>query len=259
MKSVSTMTNKVDDLEAFGFKGGRGGAHSSRTIMLDELDALFAFIERADATKAEYQHAIDEDNCLSKRSGKTRKLTSRHLADLYALDPNILLFKALRYFWQRDAAARPMLALLCAYSRDAVLRTGAPWVARFPEGATVPREGLEAWIEEKEPDRFSPATLRSTAQNINSSLTKSGHLLGKAKKVRTHPYVSAGGVAYALLLGYLQGARGLMLFQSDHAPLPDCPIETMMELAADASARGWLVFKRVGDVMEVRFPSLLEQ
>lgn len=258
VKAAIIMTSESGHLEDIGFSTSRGGAHSSRTIMLDELETLLAYVEQPESPRADYLRAIDEDNCLGKRSGKTRKLTYRHLVDLYALDPDILLFKALRYFWQRDAAARPMMALLCAYCRDAVLRTGAPWVMHFPEGASVPRDALEAWISEKEPERFSPATLKSTAQNINSSLTKSGHLSGRARKIRVRPEATAGAVAYALLLGYLQGARGLLLFQTEYAKLLDCPVEKMMGLAGEASARGWLVFKRVGDVMEVQFPSLLK-
>jgi hypothetical protein len=31
-----------------------------------------------------------------------------------------------------------------------------------------------------------------------------------------------------------------------------------MQLAAEASRRGWIVFKRVGEVIEVLFPTLIQ-
>ena len=70
--------------------------------MLFELRALLSYVEAADSEKADYLEAIQTANCLGKRSGKTRVLTFRHLVDLYALDPSVLVFRALRLFWQRD-------------------------------------------------------------------------------------------------------------------------------------------------------------
>jgi len=247
------------NLSRFGFKSERGGAHSSRTIMLEELGSLLAYVDRPEATKADYLLEIDEHNCLAKRSGKTRVLTYRHLVDLYALDPSLLLFRSLLYFWQRDPDSRQLLALICAYARDSILRSAAQFILATPEGRTVTRESVEAYIDEIEPGRFSPATLKSTAQNINSSLTQAGLLTGKVKKIRTRASASPGSVAYALLLGYVSGARGESLFQTEYIKLLDCSFERALSLAEDASRRGWIVFKRVGDVVEVVFPNLITQ
>ena len=245
------------NLSRFGFKSERGGAHSSRTIMLEELEGLLAYVNLPDATKADYLQAIDEDNCLSKRSGKTRILTFRHLVDLYALDPSLLLFRALLYFWQRDPECRPLLAMLCAYSRDSILRAATPFILKAHEGTTITREAVEACIDSIEPGRFSPATLKSTAQNINSSFTQAGLLTGKVRKIRTRSNPTPGSAAYALLLGYVSGARGESLFQTEYTKLLDCSFEQALSLAEDASRRGWIVFKRVGDVIEVVFPNLI--
>lgn len=119
------------------------------------------------------------------------------------------------------------------------------------------REKLEEFIDEMEPGRFSPATLKSTAQNINSTWTQSGHLTGRVKKVRAQASATPGSVAYALLLGYLTGARGQALFKTEYARLLDCSFDRLVELAEQASRKGWIVFKRVGDVIEVLFPSLI--
>lgn len=244
-------------LAQFGFSYERGGVHTARTMMLAELRALLSFVDAADPAKADYKEAVQDANCLGKRSGKTRTLTFRHLADLYALDPSLLVFRALRFFWQRDVDGQPLLAALCASSRDPILRATAPFVLGFQEGATVTREAMEEFIDAQEPGRFSKATLKSTAQNINSSWTQSGHLEGRARKVRARAVATPGSVSLALLLGYVIGLRGESLFKSDYTRMLDCSFKRTIELAEDASRRGWISLKRVGQVIEVLFPNLI--
>jgi hypothetical protein len=248
---------KYQSMTSFGFSLERGGAHSSRTMMLEELSNLFAYINRVDASKADYQQAIDQENCLKKRSGKTRILTFRHLVDLYGLDPNVPIFKVLLFFWERDPAGQSLLALLCVYCRDSIFRATAPFILDFPEGAIITRVALEKFIDELQPGRFSKATLKSTAQNINSTWTKSGHEVGRSKKIRSRAIPTVGSVAYALYLGYLNGSRGPALFKSEYIRLLDCSADKAMALAEEASRKGWIVFKRVGEVMEVLFPNLI--
>ena len=253
------MTEKNKQLSRFGFSFERGGAHTSRTMMLEELGALLTYVDRSEAEKSDYLQAIDDENCLGKRSGKTRTLTYRHLVDLYSLDRTNVLFRALLYFWNRDIDGQPLLALLCTYARDSIFRSTAPFILKFSEGATITRESLEEFIDAQEPGRFSKATLKSTAQNINSTWTKSGHLYGRSRKVRSRAHPTAGSVSYALLLGYLTGVRGQALFQTEYTKLLDCPFDKAIELAEEASRKGWIVFKRVGDVIEVLFPNLINQ
>ena len=64
-------------------------------------------------------------------------------------------------------------------------------------------------------------------------------------------------VAYALFLGYLLGGRGQALFENEYAAFLDCSKLQAMDLTAEASSRGWLVFKRAGEVVEVLFPNLM--
>ena len=253
------MTEKNKQLSRFGFSFKRGGAHTSRTMMLEELGDLLTYVDRTEAEKSDYLQAIDDENCLGKRSGKTRTLSYRHLADLYSLDCTKVLFRALLYFWNRDIDGRPLLALLCTYARDSIFRPTATFILKFPEGSTIIRESLEEFIDNQEPGRFSKATLQSTAQNINSTWTKSGHLYGRTRKVRTRANPTAGSVSYALLLGYLTGARGQSLFQTEYAKLLDCTFHSAIELAEEASRKGWIVFKHVGSVIEVFFPNLINQ
>ena len=245
--------------EKFGFKFERNGAHTARTIMVDELETLLTYVNNENASRSDYLQAIEENNCLNKRSGKTRILTYRHLVDLYALDPSFILYRTLIYFWKRESTGLPLLALLCAFARDSVLRAATPFVLAFKPGEIIKREALEAFIDQLEPDRFSPATLKSVAQNINSSLTKSGHLYGKAVKTRVKATATPGTMAYALLLSYLCGARGRSLFSTDYVKLLECTFDQAIELTQDAARKGWLVFKHVGDVIEVVFPNLINE
>lgn len=251
------VTEHTGSLESLGFTFGRGGVHLARTMMLNELTILLDHESQSGATRDDYRRAIEEDNCLGKRSGKTRSLTYRHLIDLYSLDPDTLLFRALLYFWQRDSDGRPLLALLCTYARDGVFRPTAPLVLKTPIGTTVTSDAMGHFIDGLESERFSAATLKSTAQNVNSTWTQSRHLTGRAKKVRRRAMPTTGSVSYALLLGYLTGERGYSLFQTEYAQLLDCTIDRAIELAGEASRKGWIVLKQAGDVIEVLFPNLI--
>ena len=227
--------------------------------MLEELRTLLTYIDNPEADKSEYLKAINDENCLGKRSGKTRILSYQHLVDLYSLDRSNVLFRSLLYFWNRDTMGQPLLALLCTYARDSIFRFTAPFILTFQEGAMISRVSLEKFIESQEPCRFSKATLKSTAQNINATWTKSGHLYGRTRKVRSHANPTAGSVSYALFLGYLAGMRGQALFQTEFTKLLDCTLDRAIELAEEASRKGWIVFKRVGNVIEVLFPNLIDQ
>lgn len=251
--------SQTNQLARFGIDFNRVGAHTSRTLMLDELTGVLSYLNNRNADKADYFNAITSDNCLNKRTQANRKITYRDVTKLYVLDLSATIFRVLIYFWDRDPTARPLLAFLCAYCRDSLLRMTAPFILDFSESAVVDRKSLEAFIDEQQPDRFSPATLKSTAQNINSSWTQSGHLRGRARKLRTKATATPGSVAYALFLGYLTGARGESLFQTEFAKLLDCSIDQAIELAEEASRRGWIVFKRVGKTIEAVFPNLLTQ
>jgi hypothetical protein len=243
-------------LPDLGFKTTAGGAHASRTIMLAELGLLLD-VGPEEAGQADYRHAVVELNCLGKRSGSTRALTWGHLTDLYGISPEQLVFRGMRWFWARGDQGRPLLALCAALARDGLLSSVAPHVWAIPKGATVTRESVETYMSARFPERFSPATLKSVAQNINATLTQSGHLSGRVRKVREQATPTPGSVAYALLLGYASGARGPELFQTRFMKAQDVPVAACIDLAEDAARKGWIEFKRVADVMEVAFPRLI--
>jgi len=239
-----------------GLKNTAGGAHASRTMMLSELGLLLDACSET-ATLADYRQAVIEQNCLGKRSQSTRSLTWGHLVDLYGVSPDLLVFRALRWFWERDPDGRPLIALSAALARDGLLSSVVPHIWNASFGATVTRESVEEFIATQFPDRFSPATLKSVAQNINATLTQSGHLAGRTKKIRERAKPSFGSVSYALILGHVSGVRGPELFQTRFMKAQDAPVAVCISLAEDAARRGWIEFKRVADVMEVAFPRQL--
>ena len=257
IQRMMSIKSSDSSLERFGFSSEHGSAHMARTMMYKELDQLLDYVSAPSSASDAYTRAIENDNCLSKRSGRTRTLTRQHLVDLYALDPDITIFRILRYFWKRDPEGRPLLSCLCAYARDQLMRTSASFILRLSEGKPPLREAFEDYLEKKYPGRFSRATLKSTTRNLASSWTQSGHLTGRVKKIRSRPLVTTGAVAYALFLGFLSGERRESLFHTEYAKLLDSSFEKIAELAECASRKGWIIFKRVGNVIEVLFPALL--
>lgn len=246
-------------LARFGFRFENGSVHTARTMMSEDLQLLLSHVNNSDVVRADYLKAIEQDNCLNKRSGKTRTLSARHLSDLYTLDPSVTLFRTLRFFWDRESEGQPLLALLCAFARDPLLRLSTPYVLNLTLGATFQQEEMRKIFEERFPERFSKNTLRSMSQNLGSTWTKSGHLSGRVKKIRRQAKATVGSIGYALLLGYLSGVRGEALFDTEYMKLLDCTTNQAIEFAIEGSQRGWLVFKRIGKVMEVSFPNLLSE
>lgn len=247
-----------DLLMRYGFRLGRSGAHASRTLMLTELQALLCGASKA-VTKSDYAKLVVDANLLGKTTIKSRKLTARHLIELYGLDDKRCLFRVFRRFWLRDATARPVLALTLALARDPLLRMSRSLVLSKRPGELLDRREVENVLNQSEPERFSAASLRSFAQNINGSWTQAGFLQGKVRKVRTTPAVTPTNLAYALFLGSLEGLRAQRLFSSDWARLLSGSQDELVALAQTASRRGLLVFMNAGGVMEVRFPGYLTQ
>lgn len=254
MKNHSCLGVRLPEFQ--GFKNGISGTHNSRTMMYQEMERLMTYCS-PDASKDEYIHAIIEDNVLGKTTMSTRRTTATKLAQLYALDPKVLLFLTMRELWYMDNGGRALLLFLLAQARDPILRMSNDIILNIPEGESISKEMLETDIAEASGHRFYTRTLQSTTRNILSSWTQSGHLKGKNEKIRTCAYATPHVVAYALFLGYLCGLRGEMLFDSCWVRLLDLPWIRLDELAFEASRRELLTYRRAGRVVEVQFNSLL--
>ena len=65
------------------------------------------------------------------------------------------------------------------------------------------------------------------------------------------------GATGRFMVGYLCGARGTLLFESYWAALLDTPEPTMDSYAFSAAQRGWLDYRRLGNVADIGFSFLL--
>lgn len=241
---------------AFGFENDPVGTHISRTIMLADLRRLLAVCPPA-TDPGTYYAAVVDDNVLLKPTVTTRRRSIRRLKELYRLDRNVVLFRALRDLWDADTSAQPLLAMLCAVATDPLLRCTADLLLSLPVDAEVTPQQFEAVVKEDFPNRYSPASLASIGRNVASSWQQSGHLRGKLHKFRVHTECRPPALVYALLLGALQDVQGEALFTTLWCRLLDTPGHVLQSQAVAASQRGWLEYRRAGSVTEVGFRYLL--
>jgi hypothetical protein len=242
-------------LTSIGFKFGRNGAHSARSMMIEELKELL-FARDETATKQDYEDDIVNFNILHKPTEKSRALTFRHIVDLYGMSMDLPLFNIFRQWWELSENAQPILALQLAIARDPILRGSASVILPLHLGEHLPRETVEQHLANDDPDRFSPTSLKSFAQNINGTWTQAGYLEGKAKKFRAQPKATYVNIAYALFLAHCHGLSGQRMFDSFWCQMLAQDKEHLFELAHRASLRGLINFKQISEVIEVTFPNI---
>ena len=251
-------TLEVNTAESLGFRNGDRGTHTSRTIMLAELKGVIEALP-ANAARADYGRAIIESNILGKPTSSTRILTNKRLGELYALDPTVPLFRLIRHFWTIDEPGRPLLAILCALARDPLLRSTASPVLDTQAETDLSRQLLKDVLREAVGNRLNEDILDKVARNAASSWTQSGHLRGRARKIRQVVTATPVATAYALILGYLQGLRGHRPLQTLWTKVLDASPDRILGLAGEAKRLGLLDLKRAGDVIDLSFPSLLTE
>jgi hypothetical protein len=246
----------LDRLIPFGFRFGNKGTHTSRTIMFVELCSVFEACP-LEAKRSAYAEAILDHNCLGKRTVATRKHSLQHLSELYGLNTNILLFQALRRYWELEDKGRPLLALLMALARDPLLRlTVAPFLCMRP-GEELVRQQLTDAIRAGINGRLNDSILDKVVRNTASSWTQSGHLSGRGRKIRQQVRPTPVVTAYALLLGYVLGIRGMGLFESFWAKVLDVSADELISQALDAKRLGLLDLSQAGGVIDVAFTRTL--
>jgi hypothetical protein len=235
-----------------------GGTNTSHTIIVPALQQLFEAVSR-EADADDFERAILVDNVLGKDTKGSRERTLRYLRELYLLRSDSTLFRALRDLWWDDRTGQPLLAGLCAVARDAVFRSSAGAIFETSPGDALMSGDLAGAVEAVFPDVYSDATLAKIGRNTFSSWEQTGHLEpgAKAEKVRRRPVCTASTTAFALMLGHLEGARGEALFDTFWARALDQPRSHLFELAAVASQRSLIDFRRSGGITEVGFTELL--
>jgi hypothetical protein len=238
------------DLTAQGFRVAESGPHTSKTLMLQELEALLAAVPAGAPAKA-YRAAIVEGNVLGKRTLSTRKETASRLTALHGLDPTKPLFRVLRRLWEVEPAARPQLALLNGLARDPLLMATRDQVMGMAAGQLLQRFEMVAAVQGFSHDRLSAKVLDAVARNTASSWTQSGHLKGKVKKLRQPLQPQPVALALAMWLGYASGKRGKALLNTPWATVLDSTTSGLLELAQQAKRRGLLKLSHGAGVVSI--------
>lgn len=238
--------------------GVSGGPNTSHTVAIVSLSTLLQAVPAA-ADAPEYRDAALEQNVLGKETQGSRWRTYRYLRELYLLRPDSLLFRALRDLWAAEAKPLPLVAGLCALARDAVFRASAGAIVGCMPGELVRSSDLAAAIDATFPDNYGAASLAKLGRNTFSSWEQTGHLVALRPGIKRRDRVECGpaDLAYALLLGHLEGVGGAALFQTLWSRTLDRSVDEMMELAHEASRRHMLELRSAGGVVEVGFRQLL--
>ncbi len=247
-----------DSALTYGFADGIECPHTSRTITVPDLRRLLQHAQ-VTAGHEEYREAVVDQNVLQKNTLSSRQKSFRYLREFFALSPDVLLFRALRDLWDADEAAQPLLALLCAIARDPVLRATSDFLLSVAPGHQITSGELSRSVEEGFPERFSQDVAGRIGRNIASSWQQSGHLDGFKTKTRAQATCRPAAATYALLLGYLCGARGDGLFDTLWCRLLDVPASTVRSQAQTAGQAGWLDYRHAGQVTEITFNYLMRE
>jgi hypothetical protein len=240
---------------AAGFRFGSVGTHSSRTLMLSELRAVIEHT-RVDSDRAGYKHSVVEDNCLGKPTASTRRLSFQRLSELYALDPQIILFRLLRRLWSMDAGSQAHLAVLVALARDPLLRCSAPVVLSLEVGEEFSRSDAEAALKMCTESRLNESILAKVVRNCASSWAQAGHLQGRTFKHRQQIKPHFVSVTMALAVGFIAGFRGEALFSSPWIRVLDAEPATARQLALEAKRAGLLDLRISDKIVDLQLERL---
>jgi hypothetical protein len=241
--------------QAAGVRTGASGTHTSRTIMLAELSAVFDVVP-AHAQRGGYAHSIIEENSLHKPTAATRKITNQRLAELYTLDVSVPVFRVLRRLWEADRTAHPLLALLVSLARDPLLRVTASVIIPLPTGSELPRDQMRSALHTIAGDRLKEAVIEKVMRNAASSWTQSGHLEGRTFKIRRAVRATPVALALALYIAYKLGFRGEDLFTSGWVKVLDCSSPLAKRLATEASRLGLIDLRTSSDFIELNVDRL---
>jgi hypothetical protein len=242
-------------LESFGFSANSTGGHLARSMMLPEMKQLCLSLP-IEVSQAEYASSILNYNILAKPTASSRVKSLRHLTELYSLDYRRPLFRALRQLADVDPESLPLMAMVCTFCRDPQLRSSFDLISTLQPGEILPRQRMEAHIEQAFAGRFSDAMKKSLAQNVNTTWTESGHLAGRAKKARAVPQPRPIASVYAMFAGYLAGFRGEILLNSVFSRLVGADASLIISHLGSATARPYVRFRHAGGVTEVDFSPL---
>jgi hypothetical protein len=244
---MTFLTKHID--QRIGFRLGNKGTHSSRTMMFEDLAAVLNAVP-PQGTRSDYADAVIEGNCLRKPTTSTRRLSLQRLCELYALDPDVPIFRVLRQLWDGDSS-RQLLAILVVLARDPLLMATAEVILPLADGQEMPRKSMAGALRATVGERMSDATLDKVIRNAASSWSQSGHLSGRTFKIRRRVQPTPRAVAFALYIGVGAGFRGEELLTSGWIKTLDCTPSQALNLAVEAKRLGLLDLRVAGDVFDL--------
>lgn len=227
--------------------------------MFSEFHALLGALP-GDAPGPAYRQAIELDNVLNKASGSNREKTYKLLRRLYALDPDVCLFREYRRLAKIAGSDLPLLTGLLAMAREPILSDCLAMVLGTPVGESLGRQDFENWIREYAPGKYSESMYLSFSHNLYGSFFQMGYLgesIGKAR-ARIRPTVGISSATYAAFLDWLCGLSGLTLLQGKYSRALDLGPDEQIGLLVAASRQGVLKAAYSGGVLELGFPNFLK-
>jgi hypothetical protein len=253
LKPDKTSNDDLLKLELFGFKVTPGGAHSSRTMMLDEVRKLLTAAPISSDDSA-YRTAILDDNLLGKKTEDGRKKTFRFLRELFGLSRSIPFFLLYRQLYGFDKESLPLLSMLVALARDPQFRATAEIVLDAKEGQEISSDDFQSPLLTTFGKRYSPNNIGKISRNAASSWTQSGHLSGRTRKIRLRVNPRPAAVTLALILSYLGGWRDEQIFSTWWCRVLDLNPVQARSLAVSAHREGLISMKGIDTVFELDFP-----
>lgn len=250
-------TKLTKEQEKLGFS--TGGAISSRTVMQDELRALLA-AEQSSASAEDYRRAIIDHNILEKSTASNRLKTYKYMRSLYALDPEICLFREMRRLLNFAADDSRLMMGLLSMAREPILRECLSMVLQTPIGKSIGRPEFEAWIRTHAPGQYSDSMFVSFSHNLYASFYQFGFLgksIGKAR-TRVRPVSGIASATYAAFLDWLEGRSGIAMLQGTYSRSLDLAQDEHVALLQSAGRQGLLKAAYSGGVLDLGFSGFLK-
>lgn len=232
-----------------------GSIHQARTIMFSELEKVMDFSVDNDT----FFDSL-ENNVFGKKSSDGVRQTGQFLRKLYGFDVNNPQFAAFKYFWKiTESDDKKHLAFLYAVTQDDYLAESIPVLQKVKPGHKVSVELFEELIGKYHPNKYSPNTRKSMAQNIASSWKQAGFIEGKVRNIRVEPEIGYKVACFAFLLAYLQGDRGDYIWNSIPVKSLNLPESRLRELAAECAKYDLMQYNHAGSITSIGFKTLLQK
>jgi hypothetical protein len=229
--------------------------HTSRTIMSAELIYVLDYPKES----LDYSEMM-EQNVFNKKTESSKKKTITYLTRLYSFEGDDKKFLCLEDYWCRiEAKEKPLIALLMAISKDYLLNGSVEFIKSIKINQKASIDEFAANVEQHHPNRFTPKTLRSVAQNVASSWKQAGYILGRTKNVRIENPPTHISVAFAFLMAYLDEFRGDYLFDHPSVKALDTTNNEILCLLKVASDRELLDYNRAGASISISFDKYLKE